>query len=378
MAVIAPDPTESAAPRWLGAFVETWEPGHRRGDRGSRAGHGPTHRDGPRLNADDVARAAAAAKAPSPPGLRRATRSERAILRRAADIYDENRAEFGKWTMRETGASHSKMHHESNFAYGEILAAATLPVAALWLARAHRRQGSPLDDPAHPGRGRRGDHALELAERPRHAGRRSGARARQCRHPQARSADAGDRRRDVRGRLSGSRACPRDCSRSWSAGPTSARRWSPTRTCRSCRSRDRRLRAGGSASWPAAGSRRSRSSWVGTTRSSSWTTRTWTPRRPPARSRRSSSRARSASPQGATSSTSASPSDYIDALREKAQRLRMGDPYREDVQLGSDREREAGPPRGRHRPALRSTAGRGSSRGGTYEGLFYDRRCSPT
>ena len=29
--------------------------------------------------------------------------------------------------MRETGASHSKMHHESNFAHGEILAAATLP-----------------------------------------------------------------------------------------------------------------------------------------------------------------------------------------------------------------------------------------------------------
>ena len=29
--------------------------------------------------------------------------------------------------MRETGASHSKMHHESNFAYGEILSAATLP-----------------------------------------------------------------------------------------------------------------------------------------------------------------------------------------------------------------------------------------------------------
>jgi benzaldehyde dehydrogenase (NAD) len=29
--------------------------------------------------------------------------------------------------MRETGASHSKMHHESNFAYGEILSASTLP-----------------------------------------------------------------------------------------------------------------------------------------------------------------------------------------------------------------------------------------------------------
>ena len=33
--------------------------------------------------------------------------------------------------MRETGASHSKMHHESNFAYhGEILIAATLPSQA--------------------------------------------------------------------------------------------------------------------------------------------------------------------------------------------------------------------------------------------------------
>ena len=48
-------------------------------------------------------------------------------MRKAADIYEANRAEFGTWTMRETGASHSKMHHESNFAYGEMLAAATLP-----------------------------------------------------------------------------------------------------------------------------------------------------------------------------------------------------------------------------------------------------------
>ena len=27
MAAIAPDTTESAAPRWLGTFLETWEPG---------------------------------------------------------------------------------------------------------------------------------------------------------------------------------------------------------------------------------------------------------------------------------------------------------------------------------------------------------------
>ena len=57
-------------------------------------------------------------------------------------------------------------------------------------------------------------------------------------------------------------------------------------------------------------------------------------RRRPARSRPSSSRARSASRPGATSSTRRVAGDYIDALREKAKRLRMGDPYREDVQLG--------------------------------------------
>ena len=49
------------------------------------------------------------------------------ILRRAADIYEAHRDEFGEWTQRETGASHSKMHHESTFAYQEILNAATLP-----------------------------------------------------------------------------------------------------------------------------------------------------------------------------------------------------------------------------------------------------------
>ena len=57
---------------------------------------------------------------PSPPGPTRATRSAAAILRRAAEIYEAHRPEFGTWTQRETGAVHSKMHHEPNFAVGEL------------------------------------------------------------------------------------------------------------------------------------------------------------------------------------------------------------------------------------------------------------------
>jgi benzaldehyde dehydrogenase (NAD) len=127
MATIAPDTTESAAPGWLGSFVETWEPGtgapvedivpatgrHIATIRGSTT--------------DDVARAAATAKAAQPAWAETSYQERARILRAAADIYEANRQEFGTWTMRETGASHSKMHHESNFAYGEILAAATLP-----------------------------------------------------------------------------------------------------------------------------------------------------------------------------------------------------------------------------------------------------------
>ena len=116
-------------------------------------------------------------------------------------------------------------------------------------------------------------------------------------------------------------------------GATSARRSSPTRTSTSCRSPGRRRPGGESASWPGRGSRRSRSSSVATTPSCS-TTRTWLPRRRPARSHRSSSRARSASPAGRHIVHESVAGEYIDALRDKAQNLRLGDPYREDVQLG--------------------------------------------
>ena len=127
MAVIAPDPTEAPAGDWLEAFVGAWEPGSGDPveDREPATGRLIATVRGSTI--EDVARAAATAKAAQPAWAETSYQDRARILRRAADIYEANRAEFGKWTMRETGASHSKMHHESNFAHGEILAAATLP-----------------------------------------------------------------------------------------------------------------------------------------------------------------------------------------------------------------------------------------------------------
>ena len=127
MAAIAPDPTESSAPGWLGSFVERWEPGTGAPIEDREPATGRLIATVTGSTSDDVARAAAAAKAAQPAWAETSYQERARILRKAAEIYEANRAEFGTWTMRETGASHSKMHHESNFAYGEILSAATLP-----------------------------------------------------------------------------------------------------------------------------------------------------------------------------------------------------------------------------------------------------------
>ncbi len=127
MAAIAPDTTESAAPAWLGAFVKSWEPGSGAPIEDREPATGRLIATVAGSTPDDVARAASAA-ADAQPAWAATSYQERArILRKAADIYEEHRDEFGTWTQRETGASHSKMHHESTFAYHEILNAATLP-----------------------------------------------------------------------------------------------------------------------------------------------------------------------------------------------------------------------------------------------------------
>jgi benzaldehyde dehydrogenase (NAD) len=126
MAAIAPDQIETSS-AWLGSFVAGWEPGSGTEIEDREPATGRLIATVRGSTTDDVARAAQAAKAAQPAWAETSYQERARILRKAADIYEANRAEFGTWTMRETGASHSKMHHESNFAYGEILSAATLP-----------------------------------------------------------------------------------------------------------------------------------------------------------------------------------------------------------------------------------------------------------
>src|SRR4029078_9850994 len=159
-----------------------------------------------------------AAKAAQPAWAETSYQERARILRKAADIYEANRDEFGTWTMRETGASHSKMHHESNFGFGEILSASTLPwqpygslVPTVVKGRLSMIRRIPVGvvggiTPWNSPRGLRRegvqcDHAMELTERARHAGRRTGTRPGQCGRPEARSADAGHRWGHVRGAL---------------------------------------------------------------------------------------------------------------------------------------------------------------------------------
>jgi benzaldehyde dehydrogenase (NAD) len=127
MATTAPDSTASAAPGWLASFVEGWVPGTGAPIEDREPATGRLIATVSGSTPDDVGRAAAAAAAAQPEWAEMSYLERARILRRAADIYEANRAEFGTWTMRETGASQSKMHHESNFAYQEILNAASLP-----------------------------------------------------------------------------------------------------------------------------------------------------------------------------------------------------------------------------------------------------------
>ena len=75
----------------------------------------------------DVAAAAAAAAAAQPAWAEASYQERSAVLRRAAEIYEAHREEFGTWTQRETGAHRNKMHHEQNFTIGELLAASAMP-----------------------------------------------------------------------------------------------------------------------------------------------------------------------------------------------------------------------------------------------------------
>lgn len=119
--------TATAGRTLLDPFLRDWRPGSGEPIEDREPATGLHLVTIPGSTTDDVARAAAAA-AEAQPAWAETDYQERArILRRAAEVYEAHRAEFGTWTQRETGAVHSKMHHEQNFTIGELHAAATIP-----------------------------------------------------------------------------------------------------------------------------------------------------------------------------------------------------------------------------------------------------------
>ncbi len=128
MVATAPDSTAGRGESgWLDGFLASWDPGsgEPREVREPATGRGLLTL---RLStANDVARAAATAAAAQPAWAETNHQERAAILRRAADIYEAHRPEFGAWTQRETGAHRNKMHHEQSFTVQEILNAATMP-----------------------------------------------------------------------------------------------------------------------------------------------------------------------------------------------------------------------------------------------------------
>jgi len=120
-------PAETTNAGWLDPFLADWEPG-----TGSPVDvtEPATGRHLLTLNQstpEDVARAAAAAAEAQAAWAEVSYVERAAILRRAAEIYEAHRDEFGSWTQRETGAVYNKMHHEQNFTIAELLNAATMP-----------------------------------------------------------------------------------------------------------------------------------------------------------------------------------------------------------------------------------------------------------
>ena len=129
MATTAPESTsEPAAAGWLDPFLADWRPGTGEPREIREPATGRPLLTLPQATPDDVARAAATAAAAQPAWAETDYAERAAILRRAAEIYEAHRPEFGTWTQRETGAHRNKMHHEQNFAVGELHAAATMPI----------------------------------------------------------------------------------------------------------------------------------------------------------------------------------------------------------------------------------------------------------
>jgi benzaldehyde dehydrogenase (NAD) len=126
MAAIAPE-AEAAQAGWLDPFLRDWQPGAGEPREVREPATGRPLLTVREATAEDVARAAATAAEAQPAWAEMNYADRAAILRRAAEIYEAHRPELGTWTQRETGAHRNKTHHEQNFAVAEIHAAATMP-----------------------------------------------------------------------------------------------------------------------------------------------------------------------------------------------------------------------------------------------------------
>jgi benzaldehyde dehydrogenase (NAD) len=112
---------------WLDPFLADWRPGSGEEREIREPASGRPLLTLPQATAEDVARAAATAAAAQPAWAATSYVERARILRHAAEIYEAHRDELGTWTQRETGAVHGKMHHEQNFTIAEIHNAATMP-----------------------------------------------------------------------------------------------------------------------------------------------------------------------------------------------------------------------------------------------------------
>jgi benzaldehyde dehydrogenase (NAD) len=121
------DMVAPASTSWLEPFLASWRPGTGEPREIREPASGRSLLTIAQSTVGDVAEAAGRAKAAQPAWAATSYDERARILRRAAEIYEAHRPEFGSWTQRETGAVHSKMHHEQDFAVGELHAAATMP-----------------------------------------------------------------------------------------------------------------------------------------------------------------------------------------------------------------------------------------------------------
>jgi benzaldehyde dehydrogenase (NAD) len=128
MVVTAPDQLAArGTDGWLDPFLADWQPGSGDPREVREPATGRLLLTVGQSTVDDVRRATAAAAAAQPAWAAASYQERAAVLRRAAEIYEAHRPEFGTWTQRETGAHRNKMHHEQNFAAAEALAAAAMP-----------------------------------------------------------------------------------------------------------------------------------------------------------------------------------------------------------------------------------------------------------